>query len=293
MRMNSIGFLVSEAFAGLVRHRLMTLAAISTSAISFTVMGSFLALLFGLNAMSSSMLSELGVAVYMKADTDRTDTLNTRDAIMEMPGVASITIVTKEDAWTRLKRDLGSSVPFEGVKDNPLTDELHVRLIDVDHVANVSQAAARLNGVDQSKVMSDVVRNVQTTVKLLKQLGLAAAGLLMIATLVVIANVIRLTVFARRREIRIMQMVGATNGFIRLPFLLEGIIYGVGGAAVAGAIVYHGGQSVVRLIHSTLPFLPVNDSVVPANTLAIILISTGAMVGLLGSAASVRKFLVS
>jgi cell division transport system permease protein len=293
MRLNSIGFLLSEALAGLVRHRLMTLAAISTSAISFTVMGSFLALLFALNSMSASMLSELGVAVYMKSDTDRTDTLNTRDAITEMPGVASVTIVTKEDAWSRMKRDLGASVPFEGVKDNPLTDELHVRLIDVDHVSTVSQAAARLDGVDQSKVMSDVVRNVQATVKLIKRLGIAAAGLLMIATLAVIANVIRLTVFARRREIHIMQMVGATNGFIRIPFLLEGIIYGVGGAAVAGAIVFHGGQSVLRLIHNTLPFLPVNDSVVPANALALALISTGALVGLLGSAASVRKFLLS
>ncbi|HEY3411448.1 MAG TPA: permease-like cell division protein FtsX [Armatimonadota bacterium] len=293
MRLNSLGFLLSEAFAGLVRHRLMTLAAISTSAISFTVMGSFLALLFALNAMSSSMLSDLGVAVYMKPNTDRTDTLNTREAISEMPGVASVIIVTKEDAWSRIKRDLGSNVPLEGVKDNPLTDELHVRLVDVDHVAAVSQAAARLNGVDQSKIMSDVVRNVQATVKLLKQLGIAAACLLMIATLAVIANVIRLTVFARRREIHIMQMVGATNGFIRLPFLLEGIIYGVGGAAVAGAIVFHGGQSVLRLIHSTLPFLPINDSVVPANALAIALISSGALVGLLGSAASVRKFLLS
>lgn len=271
----------------------MTLAAISTSAICFTVMGAFIAVLFALNAISDSMVSELGVAVYMKPGTDRTDTLNTRDAIKEMPGVGSVMIVTREDAWTRMKKDLGDSVPFEGIKDNPLTDELHVRLLDVDHVATVSAAAAHLPGVDQSKVMSDIVKNVQATVRLVKRLGVAAGLLLLVATLVVIANVIRLTVFARRREIRIMQLVGATNGFIRIPFLLEGLIYGVGGSAVAGAVVFHGGQSVLRLVHTSLPFLPVNDTVVPANSLALALIGAGAVVGLIGSAASVRKFLLT
>lgn len=291
MKIDSIGFLLNEAISGLVRHRLMTLAAISTSAICFTMMGSFVAVLFALNAVTTSMTSELGVAVYMKSNTDRADTLNTRDAILKMPGVNSVTIVTKEEAWPALKRRLGDRIPFEAVNENPLTDELRVILNDLDHVQMVSQAAGDLAGVDQAKAPSDVVRDVQATVSLLKRMGVVAAALLMLATLLVISNVIRLTVFARRREINIMQLVGATNGFIRTPFLLEGLIYGVGGAAAAGAIVYHGSQSVMHYIHTTHPFLPLTHAVVPANTLAIALIGAGAIVGLIGSTASVRKFL--
>jgi cell division transport system permease protein len=88
-----------------------------------------------------------------------------------------------------------------------------------------------------------------------------------------------------------MQLVGATNSFIRLPFLLEGLIYGTAGAGVAAAVVYYGGESLLRFGRSALPFLPLGPTDIPIRALVISLISTGAIIGLIGSAASVRKFL--
>ncbi|HEY3267735.1 MAG TPA: permease-like cell division protein FtsX [Armatimonadota bacterium] len=291
MRLNSIGFLLREALNGLIRHRLMTLAAISTSAISFTVMGGFIAVMFTLNAISSNLMSQLGISLYMKEASDRSDTLATRTAVSRLPGVESAVIVTREEAWGKMKDDLGDQVPLQGVKDNPLTDEIHIRLTDVDHVAPVVKATRAMDGVADVRAMTDVVRRVQATVRLTKTLGAGAAGLLLLATFVVIANVIRLTVFARRREIRIMQLVGATNGFIRTPFLLEGLVYGCLGAASAGAVVFYGGQRILEFSHRTLPFMPLDPSAVPVRPLFVALIAIGGVVGLVGSSASVRKFL--
>jgi cell division transport system permease protein len=290
MRLTTIGFLLRESWSGLTRHRLMTLAAVSTSAICFTVAGFFLATLLLLHSLAASFTSELGVMVFMKTDAARTETVKAQNRIAELPGVASVRVVTKEQAWARMKKDYGQ-LPLEGVIGNPLGDELHVTLADVDHIAPVAKASRNVAGVAEVDVMRDMVRKVQATERVVKRLGAGAAGLLLLATLVVIANVIRLTVFARRREIRIMQLVGATNGFIRTPFLLEGLLHGTAGGAIAAAIVLYAGGAILQATRQTLPFMPLNAADVPAQTLALALIGAGAAVGMLGSAASVRKYL--
>lgn len=290
MRLSTIGFLLRESLSGLVRHQLMTLAAVSTSAICFTVVGFFLATLFLLHALTASFTSELGVMVFMKTNAKRAETLKAKDAIAGLPGVAGVRLVTREQAWARMKKDYGE-LPLEGVIGNPLGDELHVTLMDVDHIAPVAKASGGVAGVAEVDVMRDMVRKVQATERVVKRLGTGAAGLLLLATLLVIANVIRLTVFARRREIRIMQLVGATNGFIRTPFLLEGLLHGALGGAVAAAVVVYAGGSILHATRQTLPFMPLNASAVPAEALALSLIALGGAVGVLGSAASVRKFL--
>lgn len=290
MRLSTIGFLLRECWSGLIRHQLMTLAAVSTSAICFTVVGFFLAVLFLLHALTASFTSELGVMVFMKTSGKRAESLKAEKAIASLPGVAGVRLVTREQAWARMKKDYGQ-LPLEGVIGNPLGDELHVTLADVDHIAPVAKAASKITGVAEVDVMRDVVKKVEATERVIKRLGAGAAGLLLLATLLVIANVIRLTVFARRREIRIMQLVGATNSFIRTPFLLEGLLHGALGGGIAAAVVLYAGGSVLHATRQTLPFMPLNPSAVPAETLALSLVGLGAAVGVLGSAASVRRFL--
>jgi cell division transport system permease protein len=292
MRLSTIGFLLRESLSGLVRHRLMTLAAVSTSAICFTVMGFFLAALFLLHSLAASFTSELGVMVFMKTNAARAESQRAQMTIAGLPGVAGVRLVTREQAWSRMKKDYGQ-LPLEGVIGNPLGDELHVTLADVDHIAPVARAAGKVGGVAEVEVLRDMVKKVQATERVVKRLGAGAAGLLLLATLLVIANVIRLTVFARRREIHIMQLVGATNGFIRTPFLLEGFLHGAVGGGIAAALVLYAGGSVLNATRQTLPFMPLNAADVPAQTLALALIGAGAAVGVLGSAASVRKFLVA
>jgi len=290
MRLTSLFFLLHEALSGLVRHRLMALAAVSTSAICFTLMGAFLAALYTLQAVARDFTSELGVMAFMKTDASRGETERARKAIADLPGVASVTIVTKEAAWTRMKKDYGQ-LPLEGIVKNPLGDELHIQMRDVEHIAPVAKAVDKVDGVDEVSVMREVVKKVQATERVVKRLGAGTAIFLLLATLAVIANVIRLTVYARKREIRIMQLVGATNAFIRLPFLLEGFIYGTVGAGIGAAVVYFGGSHLLRFGHNALPFLPLDPTDLPVRALLAMLLTAGALIGLLGSAASMHKFL--
>jgi cell division transport system permease protein len=291
MRLNSLVFLIREALSSLWRHGFMTLAAISTSAISFSVLGAFVAFLLVMNAVSATLLSELGVAVYMRENAELADAVRVRNTVSRLPGVASVTIVTRQQVWARMRGDLGSQIPLEGVKENPLTDELRVRMLDMEHVAPVAQTIRKLDGVADVRVAQDVVRNMQATVRVVKTVGTATAILLLLATLAVIANVIRLTVFARRREIRIMQLVGATNAFIRTPFVLEGAIYGLVGAAVAVLVVQFGLSHLLTFSNDNLPFLPLKPEAVSTTGLAWALLAVGVATGVAGSAASVRKFL--
>lgn len=290
MRITSLFFLLREALFGLFRHRLMTLVAVSTAAICFTIVGAFLSTLFTLQSVTAGFTSELGVMVFMRANAARADTERARAAIALLPGVAEVKLVTKEQAWARMKAD-HEQLPLDGIAKNPLSDELRVQLRDVDHIAPVAKAAAKVAGVDEVTVMRDVVNRVQATERVVKRIGAGAGILLLCATVGMIANVIRLTVYARRREIRIMQLVGATNSFIRLPFLLEGLAYGLAGGGLAAAVVYYGGNAVLESSQAALPFLPLSPADVPAQSVAVALVIMGGAVGLLGSAASVRKFL--
>lgn len=291
MRLNSMVFLVREALSGLWRHGIMTLAAISTSTVSFTVLGAFLVVLFLLNSVSASMLSQLGIAVFMTRQSDRADTLRVRNQIQALPGVSSVTVVTKEQAWSRMKKDLGKYVPLDGVKENRLSDEIRILTTDVEHITPVANAVTKIKGVDEAVVVTSIVKKMQQTVRLLRTLMSGAAVLLLLATLSMITNVIRLTVFARRREIKIMQMVGATNAFIRTPFLLEGLIYGAVGGALAAWLVSRGGASLIQFVHEQLPFLPVDPFTIPLTTMVLAFAGTGALLGLLGSFGSIRRFL--
>jgi cell division transport system permease protein len=290
MRLSSLAFLVAEAFRGLVRHGVATLAALSTSAVSFTVFGAFLAVLFILHGISTSLLAQLGVGVYMRENTDLTDTLRVREAIRKLPGVASVEIVTRQQAWSKMRRDLGSKVPLEGVKGNPLTDELHVRMLDVDHVEPITESIRRMKGVSEVLVMHDVVRNMQSTVRVVKTVGAGAALLLLVATVSVISNMIRLTLVARSEEIRIMRLVGATDSFVRTPFVLEGAFYGLIGAAIATALVFFAVRYVLEFSRTNLPFLPLKTDV-PFLPLAWALVGGGVLIGIVGSVSGLRRFL--
>lgn len=292
MRVNSLFFLLHETLSSLWRHRLMTLLTVSTAAICFTLMGGFLTAFCTLQSITRNFSSELGVMAFMDTRATRAQAENARARIAELPGVASVKLVTREAAWARMKKDY-TQLPLDGIARNPLGDELHILMHDVDHIAPVAKAAAGVQGVDEVSVMRDVVRKVQATEAFVRRLGTAATILLLLATAAVISNVIRLTVMNRSREIRIMQLVGATNAFIRLPFLLEGLLFGAAGAAVGALAVIYGGQSLIRLGQSALPFLPLDQSALPVRSLVIALLCVGGATGLIGSAASMHKFLRS
>lgn len=221
------------------------------------------------------------------------DVKRLEEQIRALEGVTSVRFVSKQEALERMRQSFGERASIlEAVDDiNPLPDSFEVQVARPEQVAAVAEAIAAMPGVEKVDYKRDTVERLFRLTSVLRGLGLVVAVLLVLGSAVVISNAIRLTVFARRREVAIMKLVGATDWFIRLPFLLEGLALGLGGAVLAWgalALAYWWAAGVAA---RTLPFLVLVRTEEVVRFTWLPLLALGALVGSLGSGISLRRFL--
>ncbi len=293
MRFSSLVFLMGEAGRNVRRNGLMSLAALSTVAIAMAVLGGAVYSLYRLHQFAEAQPRQFEIAVFMRFGQTRQKTEDVRRRIQALPGVETVALYSREQAW-KDNNPLYGQVK-DALDDNPLSDCLQVRVGDPKDTARMSALlanAAEFPEVEAVRDAKDELEKLFTFSRLVRNIGGAAAILLFLATALVIQNTIRLTVHARRKEIRIMQLVGATPGFIKLPMVLEGIFYGIAGAACAGGLVLFAAHQVSAYAGQFRSPLAA-DMPPAASPLVVlgILIAGGALVGWTGSALSVRRFL--
>jgi cell division transport system permease protein len=257
-----LGFWARETISNVRRNRLMSLLAISTVTIGLFVLGAFYIAWGSLQGKVAQQARQLDLVIIL----DRDVTPARRKQIYEaarIPQVAHLTFVSKAQALAGFKRELGD-LPLEDFKkDNPLGDELHIKLKNPNDILKVKKYLTSIHGVQKirtSDVETQVVKSILAVNSFVKIAGLVAFLVLGFGILLIIYNTIRLTIFARRREIRIMELVGATSSFIRVPFLMEGLIYGLAGALCAAAVLLVLFSAVMRadtpLVRLLLPAAP-------------------------------------
>jgi cell division transport system permease protein len=295
---SSLEFLIGEAARNIRRNGLMSLAALATVAISMAVLGGSLLTIYRLHQFAEAQPKQFEMEVFLRVDKPRDVTMEVKRRIQALPGVERVTLFTREQAHGKfLEEDqqrgtgIGSEVAVEAFPDRldiSLSDPRRTKSVaDAIRDATVFPEVAQVNAPENEiKILvgaQNVVRNV----------GGIVAILLILATALVIQNTIRLTVLARRREIRIMQLVGATPGFIRLPMVLEGIFYGAVGAIVAGSVVLYAASKISEFVSSkVLSPLTQNLPSPPAPEMVLLsLVVIGAVIGWLGSVLSIRRFL--
>jgi cell division transport system permease protein len=293
MRISSLFFLIGESARSIRRNGLMSLAALSTVVIAMTVLGGAVFSLYRLHQFAESQPRQFEIAVFMQFGTEREKTEDVKRRIEQLPNIESVLLYTKEQAWRDNNPLYGKAK--DSLEENPLSDCLQVRVRDPKDTAQMSALlgdAARFPEVEAVRDAHDELIKLFAFSRLVRNVGGAAAILLFLATAFVIQNTLRLTVHARRKEIRIMQLVGATPGFIKLPMVLEGVFYGTAGAAAAAGLVLLAARQIstyAAQFHSPLAMsLPA-----PVDPLIVIgaLVGGGAIVGWAGSVLSVRKFL--
>ncbi len=282
----------ADAAAGFRRNGSMSVAAVTTVMVALLVVGA--AVLIGVNLarIASAVEAQVEVVAFLQEGLGREATARVRAAVAALPGVASVTFVTRDEALRRLQDHLGDGGAFDDlVSTNPLPDSLEVQVLDPATAPTVARSVAREAGVTEVTYGGEVVDRVVALSRGVRVMaGLLTAFLVGVA-LIVVVNTIRLTVIARRQEIEIMQLVGATRWFIRWPFLIEGLLQG---AAAAGAAIF-----VLTLVYAvgatrltaSLPFLPVvamHDALGPLTSIVLI---GGTGVGMLGSVIAIRRFL--
>ena len=280
-------FFLGEVLTNFTRNAGMQFTAIGTVAVTIVLLGAFLYARETVQTFGTGVLSQIEIAVYLKDDVDDAKAKELASKLARDPRVASASYVPKREGLKRMKavlKDMDTSL----LTTNPLPNMYKVRVKDPDSVQNVAAWIGKDPRVAKADYAADTVQKLLKTATVLGRAGLALIALLSISAAIVIANTIRLTVFARRREIAIMQLVGATNMYIRMPFIAEGMLAGVLGAAVAIGVLALAEHQVVPKLAATLAFVSFR---VNGSTLCLELLAVGAAVGLVASWVSVGRHL--
>ena len=291
MTFRNIEFLIHEAFVGIWRNGIMALASLSTIALSFTILGAFVLLGFGTKSFIDRELGKFEIGVYLDRSVGRPEAIELGKKLMQTKGVKEVFFIPKEDAWPDFKKNMSSKIDLSGVESNPLPDSYRVKVHNAKVVEQIAQAIRTMEGVERVKEGRTELRHVLAIASFVRYVSTLAGAILFITCIFIISNAIRLTMFARRKEIRIMQLVGATDGFIRIPLVIEGMLLGALGALISLGLLRAAGYYLAGVAEKMMPLLRQISSGINAGQFACGLVITGALVGTLGSLVSIRKFL--
>ncbi|MBQ3853293.1 MAG: permease-like cell division protein FtsX [Anaerovibrio sp.] len=293
MKISTLEYFVREVFNSLKRNNWMSVASVGTVAVSLFIFGMFLMLVMNMNKMVESLESQVQIKVYLKDNFSRDDARALEVDLKNMQGVEKVTFVPKEEAMEKFKERLGDQKTLlEALDDtNPLPDSFEVMLIQPELVKTAAEAIEKYEGVEAAKYGQDVMEHLFDITRLIRIFGFALMFVLALATLFIIANTIRLTVFARRKEIAIMKYVGATDWFIRWPFVLEGMVMGLFGSLIASIILRFSYAGITAKIYSTLAFFPLIPEYPFLDYVTCVVMLGGMIMGAIGSAVSIKRFL--
>lgn len=285
--LRTIDFALGQALTNIRRHGLMSAAATSTVAMALCIVGAAGLFLLNVDLWTQRVVGEAEIYVYAKQGTGRADALALQQRINSLPQVATTTFVPREDAYRELASSLGRSMA--GVP-NPLPDAIRVRAHDPSQAQEIATAIGAWPEVEKVVHAEQTVRILLTVRRLVATASIVAGVLLLLAAMLIVYNTIRLTLHARRREIGIMQLVGATPSFVAAPFLLEGAFHGTVGAVLALAVLLPGyvyARHVLARNLSLLPLLPLGALV----DYALLLVAAGMVIAGLATAASLVRFM--
>ena len=293
MRFSTKQYFIKETYKSIRRNGFMSFASISTVAVSLLVLGMFLMIFLNTNNLAQYLENQVQISVYMQDSATDKELASVKDKLTKMPGVVKVTQVNKQQALERFKKRLGDQEQLLNSlgKENPFPNSFEVQVDNPDRIKVLTPQIGQLPKVETAKFGQEVVEHLFQLTKILRLGGIVLVVFLAMATLFIISNTIRLTVFARRKEVIIMKYVGATDWFIRWPFLLEGMTLGFFGAVVAFVLINSIYASLLDRIHATLAFLPLLPTSPLLLYVELFRAAAGTGTGAVGSYISLRKFL--
>jgi cell division transport system permease protein len=287
-------YFLRETASNLKRNVLMTVAATSTVAISLLLLGGFLILRLVVNNVTLHWESKVEISVFLRDDATQGEISALETEITQMPEVDDVAFVSKPQAYEIFKEIYSNQpVVWQTIEPDDLPASFQIKLTDAELTETVSDRIAGAPGVDDVRSGGVLVKRLLQVNSLLQIVASVMAAILLLAAAALIANTIRLAIYARREEIGIMKLVGATNWFIRIPFVLEGLVAALAGAAVAAVIVWASNSLVFSKLSESFPFLQQVFAFTGGEILQVVVLLTlvGAVVGVIGSFMAVARFL--
>jgi cell division transport system permease protein len=291
MDWGKIRFFLSEVGRNFTRNAVMQLTAIGTVTVMILLLGTFLFARETLAKIGQGVIGKIEISVFLTDKATPVDAKRLGALIRSDRRVRSFTYIPKAAGLKMMRDRLRGQIDTSLLTSNPLPDAFRVRVVDPTSVRALAASLAKLPNVAKVEYQSDAVDRLLRFSDVMGKVGLAFILLLVATSAIIISNTIRLTVFARRREIAIMQLVGASGTYIRLPFICEGLVYGLAGALLAVILLGIGHWQLWPKFASALPFLPLNDADIDLLTFAFELIGVGAFVGIAAAWISVGRYL--
>lgn len=293
MKIRTFEYFIREAFSSLRRNSLMSIASVSTVALSLLILGMFLVMVLNLNHIASTLETQVQISVYMEDGLSDREMREIGTRITKLPGVTEVMFTNKEEALAKFKERLGEQQSLlTALGDtNPLPNSFEVKVDKPEYVKQVAQSISQLKGIENAKYGQEVIEQLFMLTKAIRIFGLILIVFLALAALFIISNTIRITVFARRKEIGIMKYVGATDWFIRFPFMIEGMILGFSGALCAVLILSQTYSTITEKVYESLAFLPLIPKSPFLTHISIVLLVVGTAIGALGSTISLKRFM--
>lgn len=294
--MRAFSYTIKQAFSQIGRNKNMSTASVFAITAMMLILGVFFTIMVNVNLMTQNVENQFDtIQLYLKDDVTAEQAAEMVKEISAVDGVADATYLTKEDAMEIMKERWGEKASLlDGLSENPFPASIEITASDIADEQKIVASVENMEGVDEVKFYKDVIDKVLSITGYIQTGALVLIAILVVVSIIVVANTIKLTVHAREEEIHIMKYVGATNWFVRGPFLVEGIIIGVIASLIAVAIVGFAYYKFVDVFSSKVLIL-FSTGMIPyqfiIENLIIIFVALGISIGSLGSILSMRRFL--
>lgn len=274
----------------------MGIASIGSVGATLTILGIILILILNINNVMYTTKEQFDeIQVYLMDEVEQEEIEEIGKTINKFDGVISVIFQSKEQALEIMKEDWGDEgYLLEGLEENPLPNSYIIQLESIEKADNIVTQLEELDGIEEVKYYNDIIEKLMSVANFIRIGGIVVIAILVFISIFIISNTIKITVAARKKEIGIMKYVGATNEFIRGPFLVEGILLGLIGTSISIFIVYYGYKYLFQVVSDKLYVMLTVYMVSPYSLfadIAIIFIAIGVGIGMLGSIVSLRKFL--
>lgn len=295
MKISTFKYFISDAFKSLKRNSTISIASVATVLATLFVFGVFLLTALNINLGVKDVESKVQISVFLKDDITITDQREIELKLRGSEGVDDVTYESKQEALEKFRVQLKDNAELlEGydAKNNPLPSSFIVKLQKPQYAQNIVNSVKDMNGVEKVGNDQELINKIASFSKTIRWVGIAIFAILIGVSLFLIVNTIKITVYSRRREIGIMKFVGATDWFIRWPFILEGIVIGVVGALLSNIILYLGYNALYKKIMENLFTMQLISPAYIYTTLSWEFVLAGILIGIFGSIIALRKFLV-
>jgi cell division transport system permease protein len=286
-----VKFFLGEVARSFTRNTLMQLTAIGTVAATVTLLGAFLFIRAELVDLGNGMLRQIEISAYLKPNITAKGLAALRADFKADPRIASAQYVPRAEGLKELRERLRGQIDTSLLTENPLPDKFRIRTRSPQLVPLVAADLRRLNGIVHVVYGQELVARLLQLGEVMRRIGLGLIAVFLLVGAIIIANTTRLAVYARRREIAIMQLVGATDLYVRLPFIVEGLVVGFTGAIAAVAVLWIAHAAVWPKIVAALPFVQFHSYAVDPPAMVLQMLVIGSSIGAVAAWLSVGRHL--